>query len=573
VWDFLPEEAAPFMVAAIRALGSGVVSDGDTGPGAESREAVGQQLLSLIAGLGGDRGLTDVIAELARAPGSQQAAGELRHQVFEAFEAHPARAPEAAAVIAAFYRWRAEAGDVEALVELGDFLYWDEPEAARAAYQEAVEAGHLHAMTSLARVLYNVVEDEEAALAVYERAAASADADLSAEAMYEIAFVHVSHDDPAAARAMFEQVIGTGHPVWAAAAMVGLAAVLKRRGDPGGAEALYREAIEAGDADWSAHASCLLGDLLEGKGDVAGAQAAWQRVIDSRSPEWASPAFTSLVNLLARQEDADGLRAAYRDGAALGNPDALYALLQLGQLLEDQGDTSGAHAAWQQAIDAGCEDADYWRERMSPAPEREPEAGTYPPGLPPELNPANLIRTGIDVLEHGLPPLPEVLRHEMAIPVAYWKAEQCAVVLVLRFPGHGYDQAGPIAMQVTYARGADGRWEPPTHIVGTGFAHDPVRNPGSMRDLGGRAMVQAGSSQAREVTPGHPACIATGRAASQVKYLALIKDGHEDRRPLESHFGAWVVCTEQPGPFEVAGLDADGAVLASLPLPFRVPRP
>ena len=199
--------------------------------------------------------------------------------------------------------------------------------------------------------------------------------------------------------------------------MAGLAGVLRRRDDPEGAEALYREAIEAGDAGWAAHASCLLGDLLEGKGDIAGAQAAWQRVIDSRNPELAGSAFTSLVNLLAHQEDAGGLRAAHLNGAARDNPDALYALLQLGQLLEAQGDADGAHAAWQQAIDAGCEDAGYWRERMSPAPGREPEAEVYPPGLPPELNPGNMVRTGIDVLEHGLLPLPEVLRHEMAIPV------------------------------------------------------------------------------------------------------------------------------------------------------------
>jgi tetratricopeptide (TPR) repeat protein len=177
----------------------------------------------------------------------------------------------------------------------------------------------------------------------------------------------------AAARAMFERVIGTRHPVWAAAAMAGLAGVLKRRDDPEGAEALYREAIEAGDADWTAHASCLPGDLLEGKGDVAGAKAAWQRAIDSRNPELAGSAFISLVNLLAHQEDADGLRAAHLKGAALDNPDTLYALLQVGQLLEAQGHADGAHAAWQQAIDAGCEDADYWRERMSPAPEQEPE--------------------------------------------------------------------------------------------------------------------------------------------------------------------------------------------------------
>jgi tetratricopeptide (TPR) repeat protein len=486
-----------------------------------------------------------------------------------AFGADPAKASEAAAAIAASYRQRADAGDAGALAELGDFLYWDEPEAARAAYQEAIEAGHRQAMISLARLLYNVLDDEEAALAVLEQAAASADADLSAEAMYEIAFMHVSHRDADAAGAMFERIIGTRHPRWAAAAMVGLAGVLTRRGDLEGAEALYREAIEAGDAGWAAEASYVLGELLEGHGDIAGARAVWQRVIDSCSPGWAGPAFLSLANLLEQQEDADGLRAAYLNGAALGTPDAPYALVRLGALLETQGDVAGAHEAWQQAIDAGCRDADDLRERMSPAPPREPETRVYPPGLPPEFNPRNMVRAGLDVLEHGLPQLPDVLTYEMALPMAYWTAEQCAVVLVLQFPRHGRDEPEPIAMRVTYSRGEDGRWDPPTLVRGGSFFHDPLRSPGSTRDLDGNPMVRGGSSQAREVRPCHPAFIATGRAAPEVKYLAVVKDGHEDRRPLESHFGAWVVCTEQPGPFEVTALDATGTVLASLPHPIR----
>jgi hypothetical protein len=159
----------------------------------------------------------------------------------------------------------------------------------------------------------------------------------------------------------------------------------------------------------------------------------------------------------------------------------------------------------------------------------------------------------------------------MAIPVAYWKAARCAVVLVLRFSRHGHDEPEPMAMQVSYSRGEDGCWEPPTHVVGSGFSHNPVRSPGSMRDMDGGAMVYGSSSQSGEVTSGHPAFIATGRAAPEVKYLAVIKDGHEDRRPLESHFGAWVVCTEQPGSFDVTGIDTTGTVLASLPHPFRRP--
>lgn len=201
-------------------------------------------------------------------------------------------------------------------------MYWDEPEAARDAYQEAVDAGHLHALIGLGMLLRNVLGDEQAGRAAFDRAAASDDPDLRAEAMYEIACEQWLHRDEAAAAAMFQRVIGTCHPKWAAA-MVGLGQLLKRGGDPEGAEALYREAVEAGDEDWSANASCLLGNVLKGKGDVAGATAAWRRVIGSRSPEWAGSAFISLVNALDSQGDVDGWPAAEQPPEAVPYPPGL----------------------------------------------------------------------------------------------------------------------------------------------------------------------------------------------------------------------------------------------------------
>ena len=115
----------------------------------------------------------------------------------------------------------------------------------------------------------------------------------------------------------------------------------------------------------------------------------------------------------------------------------------------------------------------------------------YPPGLPPQFDPGNMLRAGADVLEHGLPPLPEVLTYEMAIPVAYWIAEQCAVVLGCGSSVTGTTSLRPTAMQVTYSRGEDGHWQPPTHVLGGSFYHDPVRRPGS-RGLEDSPMVRAG---------------------------------------------------------------------------------
>lgn len=513
------------------------------------------------------------------------------------FESDPDRAAQAAGVIAGFYRGQAAAGRVEALVDLGDLLYWDDPQAARSAYQEAVDAGYLPALLGLAKVLNVVIGDQDAAVAVYQQAISNGDPDVAAEAMYQLA-LQTSHHDEHAARALLEQVIATGHPEWAGAAMVGLARL--QDGDPAAVEALYRRAMATGNDDWSGHAALALarllkrrgdvagataalrpltgtgstawarhaaldlGELLEGTGDAAGAKAVWQPLIDAADPEWAGAAFLKLVNLLRDQSDTAGLRAAYQAAVALKLPEALYALDQLGHLRHDQGDAEGAHAVWQEAIDAGYEYAEDLREQMMPESEKRRQLEAYPEHLPPEFNPASMLRTGIEVLERGLPALPATLTYQMAIPVSYWKAEQCAVVLVLRHTRPWRSRPDPTQTMLVYSRAADGSWTPPSRAGGTGFAYDPIARPGgATQALGGRQIVTGGSC-AREAAPGRPATIATGLAGPEIKHLAVIQDGSEDRRPLESHFGAWVVCTEKPGEFEVAGLDHDGNVVDSI---------
>jgi tetratricopeptide (TPR) repeat protein len=574
LWSFLPGKVTPFVVSAVRVLGRDVLAAGDEAMAPADREAAGRELARLVFGTrDGGAELPAVLAGLTADPDSQAAAAGLTDCLFQAFQADPGLASAAAGMIGGFYRRRADGGEVQALVDLGDLLYWDEPEAARAAYQEAADAGHLHALIDLAALMLSVVGDEDAAVTVYQQAISSGDPDLAAEARVKLAHLNViARGDAAGARALFRQVIDARHPEWSAAAMVGLASLLDRLDDSEAAEALYRQAIQARNPDWSGRASFALGELLDRIGDAAGAKAAWQPVIDSADPGWAGPAFTNLVNLLRDNHDIDGLRAAYPMAAARHNPDAPYALDVLGQELDHLGDTGGAHAAWQQAIDAGYEFADELRDRISPPdPEDEPVAEAYPDDLPPQFDPANMIHAGLDVLDHGLPGLPGTLSYKMAIPVACWKAERCAVVLVLRFFRHGRETPASIVMRVVYARTGDG-WTPHRRVFGSGFSHDPIARPDDRREMDGRPMVGGGTSQASQVTPGHPAFVATGRAAPEVKYLAVTQNGHEDRRPLRSHFGAWVVCTEQPGEFEVAGLDQDGTVLATLRYPSRLSR-
>ena len=54
-------------------------------------------------------------------------------------------------------------------------------------------------------------------------------------------------------------------------------------------------------------------------------------------------------------------------------------------------------------------------------------------GLSPHLDPRNQKRTGIEVLDHGLLALPDVLTRQMSVAVAYWKATSSAVALFLKY--------------------------------------------------------------------------------------------------------------------------------------------
>jgi len=104
-----------------------------------------------------------------------------------------------------------------------------------------------------------------------------------------------------------------------------------------------------------------------------------------------------------------------------------------------------------------------------------------------------------------------------------------------------------------------------SHWHGIGF-HDPFADPGDLRGLDERPIVISGGSHTDERVARRLAGIWHGTAAPAVRQIALIQDGHEDRRPLDSRFGAWVVCTENPAPCTVTELGQNGAALGSIQL-------
>jgi hypothetical protein len=168
-------------------------------------------------------------------------------------------------------------------------------------------------------------------------------------------------------------------------------------------------------------------------------------------------------------------------------------------------------------------------------------------GEPPaELDPRRWLQTGAEVIEHGLPELPPQLTYQMSIPMCYWAAECCAEVTFMRFlrrPEDGHMAA--LTTTVPCAR-QDGRWVPPRgnqHLLSS-YAFDPVTDPDYDRHLDGSAMTYGKFRGGDSHEPGHPASSALGHVSPAVKYLAVIQDGHQDYRPLQSHFGAWAVCVE-----------------------------
>jgi hypothetical protein len=334
---------------------------------------------------------------------------------------------------------------------------------------------------------------------------------------------------------------------------------LRRGGDIDAARAAYQKVIDAGQPNWAAEARYLLGEMLEEHGDTAGAREQYRLLVEMGHKRRSEDALWNLVIALADEGDLDGLRALHSAAAEKGNTEAPEALVAIGRLLEDRGDSDAARAAYQQAIDTGYVWADDLIEKLNPSP---PPTDTELDELPPAFDPRNVLDTGIEVLGNGLPRLPRQLSYLMTIPVSYWTAQTTAVVLFLKFRRRGR-RHDPTALHISYSR-ADSGWTPHHHAHGFGFGFDPVAEPRSRRDLGGRLMVVGGGSEGRRVAPGHAAVIRHGRAAPSVKHIAVVQGGREERRPLDSHFGTWVICSEQPLPLQIQALDADGNVLARI---------
>jgi tetratricopeptide (TPR) repeat protein len=495
----LTTQAAHYVKAALRTLGTDVLTARPP-TDSDAPEAVGAELLQLIfADRVGHDDFDEQLAALARHPDGQAALGALERLISHALEDDPEVAAAALGTLAAFYRRRADAGSVQALADLGNLLRREgDFVGAKATYQQAIDAGRHETLISMAHLLR--VTDNAAARACLDQAIAVGDPDLTPLALITLSTVlawsEPERGDPAGAESALLQAIETSHPDFAPEAMSLLGSLRERQVDAEGARAAYRQAIDTGHAEWADRSRHELAYMLKEEGDLAGAREQYERLVSNGNERWASEALESLAILLQDDGDVDGLRALHQTAVQTGNWSAPEVLVMLGFLLEQRGDDQGARAALQQAIDDGYHGADWLIEKLHPSP--KPTAAELD-ALPPRFDPRNIRRTG------------------------------------------------------AYSRDDDG-WTPHRYVIGMSDGYDPIANPGSLRDLGGSAMVTGGGTE----TQLH------GRASPAVKHIALIQDGREDRRPLESHFGFWVVSTEECTPFRVEGRDAGGNVLARI---------
>ncbi|MHB1431711.1 MAG: tetratricopeptide repeat protein [Streptosporangiaceae bacterium] len=580
-----------FVVQAVRAFGDRVLAlEGQDG--AAGAQAVGRDLVRLLfGGSGTASGVPAPLAAMISYSDRAESWVALESHVEELLDADPGLAAAASDLLNGYYRVL-DSGDGPALVELGEAFWHNDPDLAREALERAVDAGHEPALIDLARHRCIVSGDYDGALLLLERAIGSPDPDVSAGALARLGETYLAHGeyglartafdrcianghrdwgpqamlmlaglliyqigDRDAARDMLNAAVGTGHPVHARAALSGLGHLLHQAGDDQGAIAAYRRLADMAPPGSRGDGLCDLADLLEETGDADGARAAWQQVIDTEpGSDAAERALIGLLNLLGRQRDLDGLRAALDTGTAACIPGAAYAHVVIGNVLRERGDADGWRRAWQRAIDAGYDDDGSLQDELAPPPEEDP--GGEPSAMPPGFDPRNMARTAVAVLETGLPPLPDDLNHHMAIPLACWTAGDTGVVLFLHFVRHRRGWY-PAAIPVTLTR-RDGQWTAPAgYRAGTSF-HDPFTDPGDLRGLDGRPIAVSGGSH------GAGTAICYGTAATAVTHIALIQDGQEDRRPLQNHFGAWIIITSQPGPFTVAAISANGTTLGEI---------
>ena len=222
----------------------------------------------------------------------------------------------------------ADAGNTNAMVNLGVLLSDSDAEAARRWYEQAVAAGNTQAMVNLGVLLSD--SDAEAARRWYEQAAAAG----NTQAMNSLGFLF-KDSDPEAARRWYEQAAAAGNTQ----AMNSLGFLFKDS-DPEAARRWCEQAAAGGNID----AMLNLSRLLLEDSDAAAARRWYEQAAAAGNID----AMNSL-GLLLKYDDPDSARCWFEQAAAAGNTQAMF---NLGLLLKDS-EPEAARRWYEQAAAAG----------------------------------------------------------------------------------------------------------------------------------------------------------------------------------------------------------------------------
>jgi tetratricopeptide (TPR) repeat protein/actin-like ATPase involved in cell morphogenesis len=256
------------------------------------------------------------------------------------------------------------AGSGDQVIELGSALARGQLrraqqnyQAAQAEFQRLIESGHpffrLAGLIHLGGLLSQQRNFPAARLA-YERAIESGHP-LAYGALPQLGTMLLEQNDPAGARALLESAINSGRPELVPVASFLLGSLLADPEspvhDPGGGRAAYLRAVDSGHAAAAPAAALEYAQLLLQRKDYAEARAILKRAVASGHPEVAPRAGYILAELLRELLHVDDAKAAYEFVAESDHPLAAMAAAQLGDILHEEGDLSGARAAYLKAAD------------------------------------------------------------------------------------------------------------------------------------------------------------------------------------------------------------------------------
>jgi len=173
-----------------------------------------------------------------------------------------------------------------------------------------------------------------------------------------------------------------------------------------------------------------------------------------------------------------------------------------------------------------------------------------------------IFEQGPRVLAEGLPELPEPLNDTMCIPVAYWTAAESAVVLFLHWDASPIDGKVMTSVWSPQFLRDGGSWRSVSPIFGHGWGTDPINGTPTTYALGGRSICTGGEHRPHAIGPGCP-FVVMGEVAALVTELSVVQSTVVRRR-LDSHFGAWVVCMEEAGPYAIEAYDSSGELVGRI---------